>query len=77
MVDGVPWSDATAVGQLLGIKTIVNEFVAYMGLLQNGTIENPRSIIIAIYARGFAFGSIAIQIGGIGGIAIPPPDLRI
>ena len=71
---GVPWSDATAVGQLLGIKTVVNEFVAYMGLsgqLQNGTIENPRSIIIAIYALcGFAnFGSIAIQIGGIGGIA--------
>ena len=43
----------------------------YRVQLQNGTIENPRSIIIAIYALcGFAnFGSIAIQIGGIGGIA--------
>ena len=63
---GVPWVDAVAVGELLGIKTVVNEFVAYMGLagqLQSGAIEHPRSMIIAIYALcGFAnFGSIAIQ----------------
>jgi len=70
---GVPWRDATAVGSLLGIKTVVNEFVAYLqlsGTLANGQLS-PRSVVIATYALcGFAnFSSIAIQIGGIGGIA--------
>jgi concentrative nucleoside transporter, CNT family len=71
---GVPWSDAVTVGSLLGIKTVLNEFVAYLqlsSLLQEvGSLE-PRSVIISIYAlSGFAnFSSIAIQIGGIGGIA--------
>lgn len=71
---GVPWKDATTVGSLIGIKTAVNEFVAYLQLasdLQAGMHLSPRSIIIATYALcGFAnFSSIAIQIGGIGGIA--------
>ena len=71
---GVPWVDSFEVGQLLGVKTVVNEFVAYMelgGQLSSGALESPRSDIIATYALcGFAnFGSIAIQIGGIGGIA--------
>jgi CNT family concentrative nucleoside transporter len=71
---GVPWSDAEAVGRLIGVKTVVNEFVAYLDLsamLRSGAIEHPRSVVIAIYALcGFAnFGSVAIQIGGIGGIA--------
>jgi CNT family concentrative nucleoside transporter len=71
---GVPWSDAVEVGSLLGIKTAVNEFVAYLQLagdLEAGTRLSPRSIVIATYAlSGFAnFSSIAIQIGGIGGIA--------
>jgi CNT family concentrative nucleoside transporter len=71
---GVPWSDATEVGTLLGVKTSVNEFVAYLQLnsmLATGADLSPRSIIIATYALcGFAnFSSIAIQIGGIGGIA--------
>ena len=71
---GVPWVDSFEIGQLLGVKTVVNEFVAYMelgGQLSSGAIESPRSVIIATYALcGFAnFGSIAIQIGGIGGIA--------
>ncbi len=70
---GVPWKDATTVGSLLGIKTVVNEFVAYLQLgdLLNAGSLSPRSIIIATYALcGFAnFSSIAIQIGGIGGIA--------
>jgi CNT family concentrative nucleoside transporter len=70
---GVPWEDAIAVGSLLGIKTVVNEFVAYLQLsstLVDGTLS-PRSVVIATYSLcGFAnFSSIAIQIGGIGGIA--------
>jgi CNT family concentrative nucleoside transporter len=71
---GVPWSDAPEIGTLLGIKTAVNEFVAYLQLsamLAGDTTLSPRSIVIATYALcGFAnFSSIAIQIGGIGGIA--------
>jgi len=71
---GVPWQDAVEVGALLGIKTVLNEFVAYLQLstlLTEGADLSPRSVIIASYALcGFAnFASIAIQIGGIGGIA--------
>jgi CNT family concentrative nucleoside transporter len=71
---GVPWHDAVEIGSLLGIKTAVNEFVAYLQLatsLQAGAPLDPRSVVIATYALcGFAnFSSIAIQIGGIGGIA--------
>jgi len=73
-VMGVPWHDAVEIGSLLGIKTVVNEFVAYLQLansLQLGASLDPRSVVIATYALcGFAnFSSIAIQIGGIGGIA--------
>ncbi|MBI2615770.1 MAG: NupC/NupG family nucleoside CNT transporter, partial [Gemmatimonadetes bacterium] len=71
---GVPWGDAGTVGSLIGVKTAVNEFVAYLqlaGLLQSGAPMSPRGAIIATYALlGFAnFSSIAIQIGGIGGLA--------
>jgi concentrative nucleoside transporter, CNT family len=71
---GVPWRDATVIGGLLGIKTAVNEFVGYLrlsALLGEGVPLSPRSVIIATYALcGFAnFSSIAIQIGGLGGIA--------
>jgi CNT family concentrative nucleoside transporter len=71
---GVPWQDAVQVGALLGIKTVLNEFVAYLqlsSLLSGDAGLSPRSVIIATYALcGFAnFSSIAIQIGGIGGIA--------
>jgi CNT family concentrative nucleoside transporter len=71
---GVPWADAPEIGSLLGIKTAVNEFVAYLqlsALLSGDTGLSPRSVVIATYALcGFAnFSSIAIQIGGIGGIA--------
>ena len=70
---GVPWSDCGAVATLLGKKTIINEFIAYLdlqALIENDAISE-RSIIIATYALcGFAnIGSIGIQIGGIGGIA--------
>ncbi len=71
---GVAKEDIVAVGQLLGEKTILNEFFAYASLGQlkgTGVITNQKSIIIATYALcGFAnFASIGIQIGGIGAIA--------
>jgi len=72
---GTPIEDCYAVGQLLGTKMVVNEFVAYDNLNRllrdPETTLHPRSVIISTYALcGFAnFGSIAIQIGGIGGIA--------
>lgn len=74
---GVPWSEAGTVGSLLGIKTVINEFVGYARLqemIQAGQLSQ-RSITIATYALcGFAnFSSIAIQIGGIGVMA---PDRR-
>lgn len=70
---GVPWSEAATVGNLLGTKISINEFVAYLQLedaVGAGAL-GPRSTVIATYALcGFAnFGSIAIQIGGIGSLA--------
>jgi len=72
---GVPWADAMHIGKLLGIKMVLNELVGYAELqmmLNNPEIVlSDRSVIIATYALcGFAnFGSIGIQLGGIGGIA--------
>ncbi len=69
---GVPWEDAARVGSLMGVKTVLNEFLAYQQLSQlmaDGAL-NPRSAVIASYALcGFAnFGSLAILLGGIGGL---------
>jgi CNT family concentrative nucleoside transporter len=68
---GVPWHDAFTVGNLLGTRMALNEFVAYsqLGALK-GTLD-PRSFTIATFALcGFAnFSSIGIQIGGIGALA--------
>lgn len=71
---GVPSNDMISIGQLLGEKTILNEFVAYgtMGTMKaNNLIHDPKSILIATYAlSGFAnFASIGIQIGGISQLA--------
>ncbi len=68
---GVPLHDCFLVGQLLGEKMAINEFVAYLHLSQTVEQLSYRSIVISTYALcGFAnFGSIAIQIGGIGGMA--------
>ncbi len=72
---GVPWGDAPEVGSLLGIKTALNEFVAYLDLSvllgKDPLFIAPRSVILAAYALcGFAnFASVAIQIGGISGMA--------
>lgn len=71
---GVPWEDAPEVGNLLGMKTAINEFVAYLqlsDLLHNGVLKNAKSVVIATYALcGFAnFASIGIQIGGLSALA--------
>jgi CNT family concentrative nucleoside transporter len=76
-VIGVPWEDAVTVGSLIGQKVVINEFVAYLQLAEiiNGNVPGvsltDHGKLIATYALcGFAnFSSIAIQIGGIGGLA--------
>lgn len=67
---GVEWKDARAVGMLLGKKTILNEFVAFIDLAELKDQISERSYILSVYALcGFAnFGSIAVQIGGIGSL---------
>ncbi len=70
---GVPWEDASQVGSLLGVKTVLNEFLAYQELarLTEAGLLSARSAMIASYALcGFAnFGSLAILLGGIGSLA--------
>jgi concentrative nucleoside transporter, CNT family len=68
---GIPWRDASTIGNLLGTRMVLNEFVAFAQL---GTLKgslDPRSFTIATFALcGFAnFSSIGIQIGGIGALA--------
>jgi CNT family concentrative nucleoside transporter len=74
-VIGVPWQDAIVVGGLIGEKAVTNEFVAYAHLNEIQDTLTPKALLISTYALcGFAnFSSIAIQIGGIGGLA---PDRR-
>jgi CNT family concentrative nucleoside transporter len=65
---GVPWSQAATAGRLMGIKTILNEFIAYVELSKLAPDAlDPRSRLIMLYAMcGFAnFGSLAIMIGGL------------
>ena len=70
---GVPWADAVNMGSLLGTKIVLNEFVAYLKLAEDVSAAaiSPKTIAMATFALcGFAnFSSIAIQIGGIGGLA--------
>src|SRR5580658_6601182 len=68
---GVSWKDAPTIGNLLGTRLVLNEFVAFLQLGPLKTQLDPRSFTIATYALcGFAnFSSIAIQIGGIGALA--------
>ena len=72
---GVPWNDCPFIGQILGERIVLNEFVGYLDLssfvkTHPGAVD-PRSVALASYALcGFAnFSSIAIQIGGIGALA--------
>src|SRR5207237_7931778 len=68
---GVPWRDAPVIGNLLGTRMALNEFVAYSQLGPLKSSLDPRSFTIATFALcGFAnFSSIGIQIGGIGALA--------
>ena len=76
-VIGVPWQDAVTVGGLIGQKVVLNEFIAYseLGKILAGQVPgvalSAQASLVAAYALcGFAnFSSIAIQIGGIGGLA--------
>ncbi|NIW80669.1 MAG: NupC/NupG family nucleoside CNT transporter, partial [Calditrichae bacterium] len=72
-VIGVPWEDAISIGSLIGQKIVINEFVAYIELsklIPTGELSEKATIIATYALCGFAnFSSIAIQIGGIGGIA--------
>lgn len=72
-VMGIPLSDVLTAGSLLGQKTVINEFVAYSQLSEyiKAGVLHERSVTILTYALcGFAnFGSIAIQLGGIGKLA--------
>jgi len=74
-VIGVPWAEAVDVGGLIGQKIVTNEFVAYTALMEVQDTLSPKAVLVSTYALcGFAnFSSIAIQIGGIGGIA---PDRK-
>ncbi|MEC9376496.1 MAG: nucleoside transporter C-terminal domain-containing protein [Candidatus Neomarinimicrobiota bacterium] len=70
---GIPWDEAKIMGTLMGEKIVLTELIAYSNLgeiINNGEISE-RTAIIASYALcGFAnFGSIGIQLGGIGGMA--------
>jgi CNT family concentrative nucleoside transporter len=73
---GIPWAEAETAGALMGVKTILNEFIAYVDLskLPAGALS-PRSRLIMLYAMcGFAnFGSLGIMIGGLG---VMVPDRR-
>jgi CNT family concentrative nucleoside transporter len=68
---GVRWNDCASIGNLLGTRLILNEFVAFIDLGKIGSTLDPRSFVIATYALcGFAnLSSVAIQVGGIGALA--------
>jgi concentrative nucleoside transporter, CNT family len=68
---GVSWKDCSNIGNLLGTRMVLNEFIAFVELGKMKEALDPRSFIIATFALcGFAnFSSIAIQIGGIGALA--------
>jgi CNT family concentrative nucleoside transporter len=68
---GVPWKDASTIGNLLGTRMVLNEFVSYSMLGPMKATLDPKSFTIATFALcGFAnFGSIGIQLGGIGPLA--------
>jgi CNT family concentrative nucleoside transporter len=70
---GVAWSDCLIVGQLLGERLVLNEFISYLNLAkfqEAGAFNDPKSVTIATYALcGFAnLTSVGIQIGGIGSL---------
>src|SRR5580658_4153853 len=68
---GIPWQDCHTIGNLLGLRTVTNELIAFQRLGPMKDTLDPRSFTIATFALcGFAnFSSIGIQIGGIGALA--------
>jgi CNT family concentrative nucleoside transporter len=73
---GVPWSEAPAAGALLGTKTVLNEFIAYLDLahLPDGALSLRSRMLMTYALCGFAnFGSLGILIGGLATMA---PDRR-
>jgi CNT family concentrative nucleoside transporter len=68
---GIPWHDCGTIGNLLGLRTVTNELIAFQRLGPLKDTLDPRSFTIATFALcGFAnFSSIGIQIGGIGALA--------
>ena len=68
---GVPWAEASQVGHLLGVKLVLNEFIAYVDLAEIKSSLSPQAEVIATYALcGFAnISSVGVQIGGIGALA--------
>ena len=68
LLTGIPWSEAAQAGQLIGVKTVLNELIAYLQLADAGaTPLSERSRLILTYALcGFAnFGSLGIMTGGL------------
>lgn len=68
---GVPWAESAAAGELMGVKTILNEFVAYLQFAQSGGAGlSPRSSLIMMYSMcGFAnLGSLGIVVGGLSAV---------
>ncbi|WP_226344235.1 NupC/NupG family nucleoside CNT transporter [Agilicoccus flavus] len=67
---GTPWAEATTVGNFIGQKTVLNEFVGYTAFSQQVDSLSPKALMISTFAlAGFAnFSSIAIQIGAFGGL---------
>ncbi len=73
---GIPWQEAAAAGQLMGIKTVLNELLAYVQLtaLPEGTLSERSRLIMTYALCGFAnLGSLGIMLGGLGTLA---PDRR-
>ncbi len=69
---GIPWSEAGSAGTLMGTKTVLNEFLAYLDLaaLQEGILSDRTRLIMTYAMCGFAnFGSLGIMIGGMGAMA--------
>ena len=69
---GVPWSEAKVTGALMGTKTVLNEFLAYLDLaaLPENTLSERTRLIMTYAMCGFAnFGSLGIMIGGMGAMA--------
>jgi CNT family concentrative nucleoside transporter len=69
---GVPWGEAPTAGSLMGTKTILNEFLAYLELVQlpEGALSERSRLIMTYAMCGFAnFGSLGIMIGGLGSMA--------